>query len=70
MTSDPIEVVVEEWVKRVIFEGMGLGGAGPRPGVGPSPRHLTKIKKPAYKLLNGNNLYDLRPHRSSSWTTF
>ena len=34
MTSDPIEVVVVEWVKRVIFEGRGLGGAGPRPGVG------------------------------------
>ena len=60
MTSNPIEVVVGEWVKRVIFEDTGLeGGAGPRPGVGPSPRHFTKIKKPAYKLLHSNNLYDL-----------
>ena len=28
MTYDPIEVVVVEWVKRVIFEGRGLGGPG------------------------------------------
>ena len=48
MTSDPIEVVVGEWVKRVIFEcrgfeggaGLGRAQAGRRPGVGPSPRHL------------------------------